>query len=260
MTTEGDYVVATPRGTLAGRCFVRPDALGTLVLAHGAGHDHHALLALARTISSLDVVVLDLPGRGHGTAPACASVAEAASLITHVLDDPGLRGPVLVGGHSLGGGIAIELALTRSLPGLVLLSTGARLRVRDTILDGVRAVADGRAARTRGLGYGPDVSPELREALELAFDQVPAATTLADWTMANGFDRLSDAARITSPVLLVHGDDDPFTPLKYATHLAAALPDATLVTIERGSHMAVAERAMDVAAAIDTFAARIIDR
>jgi pimeloyl-ACP methyl ester carboxylesterase len=256
--TSHTYVRVTPRGTLTGRRFEKPRAAGTLVLVHGAGQDHHALLALAQAITSLDVVALDLPGRGMGSVPACANTSEAASLLGHVLDDETLRRPTLLGGHSLGGAVAIEVALSRALPALVLLSTGARLRVRDAILDDVRAVAQGRATRMRGVGYGPDVAPGVRDALEDAFDLVPRATTLADWSMANAFDRLADASRIACPVLLVHGDADPFTPLKYATHLASGLPDASLVTISGGSHMAIVERTSEIAAAIDAFAARIL--
>lgn len=239
---------------LGGLCVTHEGARGTLVLAHGAGHDHHALVALARAITALDVVLLDLPGRGLSRGAPCESVAEAAARVLRFADGAGLRAPVLVGGHSLGGAVAIEAALTRPVPGLVLISTGARLRVRPSILDDARAVAEGRATRTRGVGYGPSVDPEVREALERAFDRVPPSTTLADWTMANAFDRLGDAAHVASPTLVVHGDDDPFTPWKYAEHLARAIAGATLVRVAGGSHMAIVERTAEIARAIDAFA------
>jgi pimeloyl-ACP methyl ester carboxylesterase len=252
-----DYVLESSSGPIGGVHIRKPNARGTLVLVHGAGQNRHALIPLADAIRELDVVALDLPGRGASSGPPAPSVREAAEMIALVANDPALRAPVIVAGHSLGGAVMLELALTHSVAGLVLLCTGARLRVREAIFEDARAVLAGVKPRTRAQGFGPSVDPDLLATLDASFDEVPPLSTLADWTMANGFDRLSDIGRVSAPTLIVHGDDDPFTPLKYAEHLVRHIPNAELVRIEGGSHMATVERAVEVARAIDAFAKKL---
>ncbi|MEX0875019.1 MAG: alpha/beta hydrolase [Actinomycetota bacterium] len=41
---------------------------------------------------------------------------------------------------------------------------------------------------------------------------------------------------IDVPVLIVHGTDDPFTPISVAKEMAERVPNAGLVVIENGSH------------------------
>jgi pimeloyl-ACP methyl ester carboxylesterase len=73
-----------------------------------------------------------------------------------------VEGDYLVVGHSLGGGVAIEHALaspSERLKGIVLLATGARLRVHPMILQLFEQVARGaRLARRRPLRS--DAGPE----------------------------------------------------------------------------------------------------
>lgn len=253
-----EYAFDTGNQVLGGIRTSEKDARGTLVLLHGAGNDHHALARLASLVTALDVVALDLPGRGRSTGAPLTSVREAADVVARIAMDPALKGPMLVGGHSLGGGIALEMALEQPVPGLVLLSTGARLRVRPELLDEIRATAEGERPRARGLGFHADTDRTLVAELDRAFDAIPGETALADWRMANDFDRLFDVSRISAPTLVVHGDDDPFTPFKYAEHLARVIPKAELVHLRGGTHMAVVERAAEVARAIDDFARALL--
>lgn len=198
----------------------------TLVLVHGAGGDHHVWDVLRKELG-LDTIALDLPGRGEGTPCATAGDAARSILATLAARQLDLARTVVVG-HSYGGAVAIECALAAPLAGLVLVSTGARLRVHPDVLAAMPA-------------RSPVVTPE---------------TARIDWLAADAFDRMHDVARITTPTLVVGGDRDTLTPPKYAKFLAQNIPGAELVTLAGAGHMCIEEDAPRVAAAI----VRLVDR
>jgi pimeloyl-ACP methyl ester carboxylesterase len=152
--------------------------------------------------------------------------------------------------------------------GLILLATGARLRVSDEILKRM-AEAARSANRTRagaassaagdavGFAYHPESDPALvAEAMRDAA-RTPAPTAACDWAATDGFDRMSDLGAVAAPALVMTGTDDGLTPPKYARYLAERVPGAELVTLERAGHMFPVERSAEVAEAIERFLARI---
>ena len=58
---------------------------------------------------------------------------------------------------------------------------------------------------------------------------------------------------IRVPVLIVHGTRDPFTPIAVAVDMERAIPEATLVKIEGGSHTLPIEYPAEVAGEVRTF-------
>lgn len=111
-----------------------------LGLLHGAGG---AADLWRRQLDGLGdvtrVVAPDLPGHGPlggRGKPSVAGYAEWLEGFLAVLD----AGPVVVVGHSMGGAVALTHALARREPlaGLVLVSTGAQLRVLARIVDLLR--------------------------------------------------------------------------------------------------------------------------
>ena len=199
----------------------------SLVLVHGAGGDHRVWDVLRRALT-VDNVALDLPGRDEGSP--CATAREAAAAILAQLSAHDLDATrTVVVGHSYGGAVAIECALAAPLAGLVLVSTGARLRVHPDVLASMPA----RSAN------------------------VTAETARTDWLAADAFDRMREITRITVPTLVVGGDRDTLTPPKYARFLAQNIAGAELVLLEGAGHMCIDEDAPRVAAAIDRFVRRI---
>jgi pimeloyl-ACP methyl ester carboxylesterase len=50
------------------------------------------------------------------------------------------------------------------------------------------------------------------------------------------------AAKVTCPTLVIAGQADRMSPAKAAAKLAAAIPDATLITLPNCGHMMMAEQ------------------
>jgi len=59
------------------------------------------------------------------------------------------------------------------------------------------------------------------------------------------------------PVLIIAGDEALLTPLAHSKEIAGVLPEAELVEIEHGGHVALLEQADVVNAAIDRFLRKV---
>lgn len=237
--------------------FLRHEASGpTFVLLHGAGGNHRAWWPLVEQLEGVDLLVPSLPGRCGSDGPPCATAAEAGAWVVELLGALGIERAV-VAGHSYGGAVALESALAsqpRPVAGLVLMATGAKLRVHPTILDIVEQAAErGEPADTGRVAWHPDTPDELVERVEGVRRETPPTTTLVDWRASNAFDRMASLLGVGVPALVIAGSEDALTPPKYAEYLEAHLPDARLLMLEGAGHMLPMERRREVAAALVAF-------
>ena len=232
----------------------------TLVLMHGAAGNHHVYDRLLDALPGVASVAVDRPGRLESEGPPLETIEAQAAFMQSFVDAQ-VEGDYVWVGHSLGGALAIELALTRpssSLKGLVLVSTGARLRVHPGILTMFEQLvaSDTPAGLTPGLtspGTNPDVEAELARGLAMT----PPGSGLVDWRSADTFDRMSRLASIDVPTLVFGGLADALTPPKYARYLAENVSQSELHLFEEAGHMLVMERAGEVARVLRAFHDRL---
>jgi pimeloyl-ACP methyl ester carboxylesterase len=84
----------------------------TLVLIHGAGGEHGTWTRqLEGLADAARVVALDLPGHGGSSGDGCRSIRDYAMVVQRFLVALG-RGPVVLGGHSMGGAITPTVSRT----------------------------------------------------------------------------------------------------------------------------------------------------
>ncbi|MDQ7839568.1 MAG: alpha/beta hydrolase [bacterium] len=232
-------------------------ALGTaalgdgLLLLHGAGGRalawQNQLLAFPRARAE------DLPGRADGTP---TSVDGFLGALRGVL---GQSGPLILAGHSLGGAIALRWALVypEEVRALVLLCTGARLRVAPQILEGIR-VADPAAIEQFGaMWLGTSPKPRLREKSLALLHAAPPAVLAADLEASDGFDVMSELDHLALPVLIICGAEDRLTPVKYGRYLHERIAGSEMVVIERAGHMVMLEQPAAVNLAMGAFLERL---
>lgn len=223
----------------------------TLILLHGAGHRAAHLLPLAEALPGREIVIPDARGRGKSAGRPAENLQARGEEVRELIDVLGLE-KIVVSGHSLGGALALEIGLFK-LPvvrGLILIATGARLRVHPAIIEAVRA------GGPSNLPFSP-YSPEFPESERLRFaaleESVPTESALSDWTVANAFDRMSAIASIDVPARVIVGSADRMTPPKYSEYLASKMPQAELSLIEGAGHMLPMERPADVAEVMERF-------
>lgn len=228
-----------------------------LVLVHGAGANALVWEPLRRELSSFDLLMPSLPGRLGSEGEALAHADETAAWLHELLDALGAP-TAFVLGHSYGGAVALEFALRGApLAGLVLVSSGARLRVSPAILQGARAAAACAAPFPSRFAFGHAADGPIAEAYERATDRTPPEATHRDWQACDAFDAMDRLASIDVPVLVVGGSEDTLTPPKYQQYLAERLPRAQLTQVEGAGHMLPWERPAVLASIVRTWAGAI---
>lgn len=224
---------------------MRAGSAPTLLLLHGAGVSARSWTEQLRSLGhALRVLAPDLPGHGESDPVAEVSVEVYADATREFLDRLG-SGRVIVGGHSLGGAVALALAARHpeAVAGLVLLATCARLPERDIPLGRLLWYLPGPIRKVvffsmaKKLLFAPGAP---KGAVCLGMEELQACrpeTILRDVAAARAMN-LEEAARgIGVPTLLVCGSRDKVTPPELSERLNALVPGSRLVIVEGAGHM-----------------------
>lgn len=233
----------------------------TLVLVHGAGGTRVHWPAELRRLSGATVYTLDLPGHGRSGGQGYDTIEEYAEAVAAFLDAVGIE-QAIVAGHSMGGAIAMTLALNQApstkpgqarVAGLMLVATGARLRVAPVILEGIRSDFERSVQLITRFAWSPDAPPPLTELGRQALREAGPDVLWGDFTACDRFDVMERLGEIEVPTLVIAGSADQLTPVKYARFLNEHIPDACMVTIEDAGHMVMLEQAAETAKAVREF-------
>lgn len=232
-----------------------------LVLIHGAGGNHRQWPQAIRELPGCRVLALDLPGHGASPPPAQRSVGAYARSVLGLLDALGVPSAIAAG-HSMGGAIALTLALEAParVAGLALVGTGARLRVAPQILQAtsdpeVYRLRFGEASAERSFGSG--ASPKLRREFARGWQAVPAPVAHGDFLACDAFDIMARLGEIRTPTAVICGAEDQLTPPKYSEYIRDHVAGARLEVVAGAGHMVMLEAPERVAEAITSLRARL---
>ncbi len=224
-----------------------------LVLVHGAGGNHQHWGGAVRNLRMANVYAVDLPGHGRSSGTGLVSINDYASCVWQFLDALQIERAVIAG-HSMGGAIAMQVALDRPqrVAGLVLVGTGARLRVLPAILDGILSDLASTVEFICATAYSSSTPRELVRQGQRQMLEVAPQTIHDDFAACNSFDIIGRLAEIHCPTLVVCGTQDRLTPVKYSTFLAEGVAGADLKLIEGAGHMVMTEKPEVLAQALET--------
>jgi 3-oxoadipate enol-lactonase len=196
-------------------------------------------------------LALTLPG--HTTPGEPASVEAFADAVADELRARDVRDVVLCG-HSMGGAIALELALRREprLRAVVMLSSGARLRVAPASLEQLESDFEA-ASQELAQHFYADATPERLHASTAMMHAVGQAQTLRDFRACDAFNRVDRLEEVDLPFLALTGERDVLTPPKFAHALADRIPGASARIVPGAGHFAMVERPGDVNDALYAF-------
>jgi 3-oxoadipate enol-lactonase len=196
--------------------------------------------------------VLAFEARGTGNLAAVPARDSVAAMAADAAD--GLDGPAHVLGASMGGYIALTLALAKPelVRSLILTGTGGggpgrvpRPRhVADAFTDALGLPHEEFARRTMPYTFAPgwaEANPKRFESVVAARMEQPTSyeTLDAHAQACYGFYAEGcDAERLTMPALVVHGEEDLIVPVENGRMLAKRLPNVTYVELpERGHNL-----------------------
>jgi pimeloyl-ACP methyl ester carboxylesterase len=184
-----------------------------IVFIHGSGGSAANWQFQTDYFGPKQAIAIDLPGHGQrrDTLPAEVTVLDYARVVHEIITHELRLDHPIIAGHSLGGAITLTMGLEygQELGGLILVGTGARLRVLPSILE------------------------EARRA---------SIVTYRDWAACNIFDIMTRLNEIHLPTLIICGADDPMTPIKYSQYMHDRIQGSTLRIIPNAGHEVMREQ------------------
>ncbi len=193
------------------------------------------------------ILRVDLPG--HGASPAIReqlTVEDLAAGVLTLVDEVG-GGRFHVAGDSLGGAVALELAIAapERVLSLAMFCSGSRIATAETWAQraaqvrasGTASVVAGSAERWFAPGYldahpdgpGPRALSTLMEVDDESYARCCEAL--------GAFDRTAALAGVQAPALIVAGGHDPVCTPASMHELAASLANARFVELPDASHL-----------------------
>jgi pimeloyl-ACP methyl ester carboxylesterase len=224
-----------------------------VIFIHGSGESGSVWQPLMRLLPELDALAYDLPGHGARVAepgPERMSVGDYAEDVYRTLTARGIDGGVVVG-HSLGGAVALRLALDHPdfARRIALVGSGARLRVAPSSLEAAREAGPAGSPALTELGFTDEHAQQARDLFAARPPTAPGIL-YRDLAACDAFDVMPELARIAQPTLLIVGESDRMTPVKYSAFLRDRLPGAQMVVIPNAGHYVQVEQPERVAAAL----------
>jgi len=215
-----------------------------IVFIHGSGGNagpwQKVMNGLADDYASLAV---DLPGHGESHGEGMKSIQEYGNFMKDFLDAFGMESVVL-GGHSMGGAIVQDFALQypQKLKALLLIGTGARLRVLPEALEMNRKLAFGEIpAKFFPWGFAGKTSPEIIAEGEREWAKTGSKVRYYDFLACDQFDIMGGLEKIRLPTLILCGREDRLTPVKYSEFLNKKIAGSRREVLEDAGHMVMLE-------------------
>jgi pimeloyl-ACP methyl ester carboxylesterase len=145
----------------------------------------------------------------------------------------------------MGGAITQTLALTHPevIQGIVLVGTGARLKVLPLILDGVKSHFEETVRKIVHFSYSRKTPSDLIERGVLDMMRNRPAVLYGDFLACDRFNVMSEVEKIRIPTLILCGDVDELTPVKYSQFLQDRIKGSRLEVLSDAGHMVMMEAA-----------------
>lgn len=232
-----------------------------VILIHGAGGTHLYWPPQIRRLSGCRVFALDLPGHGKSAVDrGYQSIPEYAENILDWLEAVGLQRAIFIG-HSMGGAIALNLGLDHPerVLGLGLLGTGAQLPVNRALLDEASNLATYMRSVELVLkwSFGPQANENLLSLARRRMLQTRQSVFYGDLLACDAFDVKERIGEISSPTLIICGEQDKMTPVRASQYLASQIPATRLELVVNAGHMVMLERPEVVAKLLADFLSQI---
>ncbi|AGN00973.1 hydrolase or acyltransferase of alpha/beta superfamily protein [Salinarchaeum sp. Harcht-Bsk1] len=219
-----------------------------LLFVHGSGGSHAVWRSQFRLADDHPITTLDLSGHGESDdVDANAGYETLSAYADDVIAVADATDARILAGNSLGGAVALHVALERTdeidLDGLILAGTGARLAVLESLREWLAEDFDRAIEFLHAPGrLFVDPSPELVDASETVMRETGRAVTERDFLTCHEFDVRDRLDEIDVPTLAIAGGGDQLTPPRYHDYLASEIPDAALAILENAGHLAMLEQ------------------
>jgi pimeloyl-ACP methyl ester carboxylesterase len=224
----------------------------SIVFVHGSGGC--ADIWRYQTAYFPDSHAVSLPG--HPDGQILKSVEGCVDWLKKYIDGKALK-DVILAGHSFGGAITLmyELRYPHELKGIIVIGSGARLRVHPAFLAICEEAVKGNLQKWYEMVEEMNRSTPEDYRSEIIEKQktIGPAAMLNDFLCCDKFDIMNKIHEVKLPALIVCGELDVMTPVKYANYLGAKMANSKVVVVPQAGHFVFAEKPEAVNKAIEDF-------
>lgn len=231
-----------------------------VLLIHGAGGNHLFWPPQMRRLHNQRLFAVDLSGHGKSSGIGHQAIEDYAGDVLKLLKALRIRAAVLVG-HSMGGAIALQVAIRhpRRILGLCLVGSGAKLRVSPALLRSTSEASMSAAAIELiiSLSFASQTNPRLKDLATARMGETRPSVLHGDFLACDAFDVTGHLSQIAAPTLVLCGAQDRMTPPAYSEFLREQIKDAELEIVPKAGHMVMLEQPAQVADKITEFLSKI---
>ncbi|MHA1958997.1 MAG: alpha/beta fold hydrolase [Candidatus Thorarchaeota archaeon] len=217
--------------------------LGPVIMVHGAGGSAATwTLQLRELAERVHVIAIDLNGHGRTSdrmSDPLESYLEDIDSVVSRYEQP------ILAGHSMGGALTqlFTLKYPEKLKGIILVGTGARLRVTPVIFQLIDNNFEDYVQAFGEFLFHEETPPDM---VESSLDEIRKGkphVVRRDFEVCNAFDVMEEVHKIERPALIIVGEADVLTAPKYSKYLDEKLPNSELHIVEKAGHGVMLEKA-----------------
>lgn len=265
--TYGDYDihyrVIPAKGTTKGR----------IMMLHGFMCSTFAWRNMADEMSKkgYECVLADLPNFGYSTREnADMTIIDREILITELMKSIAPMNEWILAGHSMGGGVAVNIAIENPVKSLLLYCPAPQSEFPEAMKGLVQSDLM-KGTMNMFFKYGTEVDPLVKMVIFMAtldckFSKDYDLNGVTDAVQYDGFGAgmcemmynvrptdLENADKITCPVLLVQASGDLILNAQMKKQMNSAFPDATTYNVKGGGHQCIENRAEEISTVTEEF-------
>ncbi|MHA2225755.1 MAG: alpha/beta fold hydrolase [Candidatus Hodarchaeales archaeon] len=239
--------------------FIPPneDGLPLLIFIHGAGFDKTIWHEQSTFFQKLGwgVVIPSLPNHGLSSPIESLNMQNYVDSISNLITSLKLTRVNLIG-HSMGGGVVLQLVLQLSnsiINKIILIGTGAKINVSPVFFELLESDFNLFLELMAKYSYNENTTSRIKIDNEKVFRQSGAEMISKDFRVCQSFDIRSKINEIHNQTLILCGQDDMMMPIKYSSYLHEHLPHSQLVLIPNTGHYVYREAPIRVNKLIQKF-------
>ncbi len=198
---------------------------------------------------------LDLPGHGGSNPGGEDRISSYAQWVRLSSEELFAKRPFVLVGHSMGGAIVVRACShpPAGLKGIVLVGSGAKLTVTHAIFQMLAENPDAFFETIDQFAFSSSAPRALRERFVHLTRQCAPPVIFSDFKACDHFDLRSRLPEIKLPTLVLCGEEDQLTPVRYSRYLHENMSISRLVLIPHAGHMVMAEQPDTMNTAIEAF-------
>ena len=239
---------------------------GRIMMLHGFLCSTFAWRNLAAELSEegYECVLADIPNFGYSTREnGDMTIVDREVIITELMKSIAPMNEWILAGHSMGGGVAVNIAINNPVKSLLLYCPAPQSEFPE-MMEGLITSEPMKFMMDTFFYHGTRIAPVVKLVIYFATMDWDFAMNydVSGVTNAVQYDRfgsgmcemmynvkptdLENASKIACPVLLCQASDDIILNASMKEQMNSAFPDATTYTVEGGGHQCIENRAEEL--------------